>query len=59
MCGRFTVTATADELLNRFGVVINSNLKPRWNVAPSQKSPSLALMALRVIAICLILVLRA
>ena len=39
MCGRFTVTATADELLNRFGVVINSNLKPRWNVAPSQKSP--------------------
>ena len=39
MCGRFTVTATPHELLNRFGVVVNSNLAPRWNVAPSQLSP--------------------
>ena len=39
MCGRFTVTATPNELLNRFGVAINSNLAPRWNVAPSQSSP--------------------
>ena len=39
MCGRFTVTATPNELLNRFGVTINSNLAPRWNVAPSQLSP--------------------
>lgn len=39
MCGRFTVTATPHELLNRFGVAINSNLAPRWNVAPSQSSP--------------------
>ena len=39
MCGRFTVTATPHELLSRFGVAINSNLAPRWNVAPSQKSP--------------------
>ena len=39
MCGRFTVTATPHELLNRFGVAINSNLAPRWNVAPSQLSP--------------------
>ena len=36
MCGRFTVTATPHELLNRFGVAITSNLAPRWNVAPSQ-----------------------
>ena len=39
MCGRFTVTATPNELLNRFGVAINSNLAPRWNVAPAQLSP--------------------
>lgn len=39
MCGRFTVTATPHELINRFGVVVNSNLAPRWNVAPSQSSP--------------------
>ena len=39
MCGRFTVTATPNELLNRFGVTIQSNLAPRWNVAPSQNSP--------------------
>ena len=39
MCGRFTVTATPNQLLNRFGVTINSNLAPRWNVAPSQSSP--------------------
>lgn len=39
MCGRFTVTATPHELLNRFGVTIASNLAPRWNVAPSQSSP--------------------
>ena len=39
MCGRFTVTATPHELLNRFGVAITSNLAPRWNVAPSQSAP--------------------
>ena len=39
MCGRFTVTATPNELINRFGVAISSNLQPRWNVAPSQTSP--------------------
>ena len=38
MCGRFTVTATPHELLNRFGVTITSHLAPRWNVAPSQLS---------------------
>lgn len=39
MCGRFTVTATPDELFSRFGVSLTSNLQPRWNVAPSQSSP--------------------
>ncbi|MGC6530655.1 MAG: SOS response-associated peptidase [Candidatus Puniceispirillaceae bacterium] len=39
MCGRFTVTATPHELMSRFGVSVQSNLQPRWNVAPSQLSP--------------------
>ena len=39
MCGRFTVTATPNELFHRFGVSIMSNLAPRWNVAPTQLSP--------------------
>ena len=38
MCGRFTSTATTDELMRRFGVTILQNLRPRWNVAPSQDS---------------------
>ncbi len=38
MCGRFTSTATTDELMHRFGVTITQNLRPRWNVAPSQSS---------------------
>ena len=36
MCGRFTSTATTDELMRRFGATILQNLRPRWNVAPSQ-----------------------
>ena len=38
MCGRFTSTATPEELLRRFGVIITKNLRPRWNVAPSQSA---------------------
>ena len=38
MCGRFTSTATTDELMRRFGVTILQNLRPRWNIAPSQNS---------------------
>ena len=38
MCGRFTSTATIDELMRRFGVTILENLRPRWNIAPSQNS---------------------
>ena len=38
MCGRFTSTATTEELMRRFGVTILQNLRPRWNVAPSQNS---------------------
>ena len=38
MCGRFTSTATSEELMGRFGVIITENLRPRWNVAPSQNA---------------------
>ncbi len=37
MCGRFTSTASPEELMRHFGVSILENLRPRWNVAPSQK----------------------
>ena len=38
MCGRFTLTTTADELHRRFGVHVTETLVPRWNIAPSQTS---------------------
>ena len=36
MCGRFTSTASPEELMRLFGVTVMKNLQPRWNVAPSQ-----------------------
>lgn len=36
MCGRFTSTASPEELMRLFGVTVMENLQPRWNVAPSQ-----------------------
>ena len=38
MCGRFTSTASPEELMRSFGVTVMDNLQPRWNVAPSQSS---------------------
>ena len=38
MCGRFTLTTTNDELMQRFGVYITENLQKRWNIAPGQTS---------------------
>ena len=38
MCGRFTSTASPDELMRSFGVAVMDNLQPRWNVAPSQST---------------------
>ena len=38
MCGRFTSTASPEELMRRFGVSVLNNLRPRWNVAPSQSA---------------------
>ena len=38
MCGRFTLTTSNDELMQRFGVYITENLQKRWNIAPGQTS---------------------
>lgn len=38
MCGRFTCTASPEELMRQFGVRILGNLQPRWNVAPGQSA---------------------
>ena len=38
MCGRFTSTASPEELMRKFGVTILQNLRPRWNLAPSQQA---------------------
>ena len=38
MCGRFASATSPDELMRRFGVTVLHNLRPRWNVAPSQTS---------------------
>jgi len=38
MCGRFTSTASPEELMRLFGVTIVGNLQPRWNLAPSQSA---------------------
>ena len=37
MCGRFTSTASPEEL-RQFGVMIPENLQPRWNVTPGQSA---------------------
>ena len=38
MCGRFASATSPDELMRRFGLTVLDNLRPRWNVAPSQMS---------------------
>ena len=50
MCGRFTLTTTADELQQRFGVRVLQNIAPRWNIAPSQSSLVLRQSSLKVSA---------
>lgn len=42
MCGRFTITATLDELLERYGVYDDTSIptyRPNYNVAPTQMLP--------------------
>jgi putative SOS response-associated peptidase YedK len=40
MCGRFTLTATPDQLQEAFpGIAVPAQMAPRYNVAPSQPIP--------------------
>jgi putative SOS response-associated peptidase YedK len=39
MCGRYTVTATADELEARFDATFDAGFRPRYNAAPGQALP--------------------
>jgi putative SOS response-associated peptidase YedK len=43
MCGRFTLSSSAEDIAEAFGVRPPSELRPRYNIAPSQ--PSLVLKA--------------
>ena len=36
MCGRFTLASSADKISEYFGIECNYELKPRYNIAPSQ-----------------------
>jgi putative SOS response-associated peptidase YedK len=37
MCGRFTLTASGDEVAEAFGLDETPSLEPRYNIAPSQE----------------------
>jgi putative SOS response-associated peptidase YedK len=39
MCGRFTLTRSAAEVAEHFGLAAAPELAPRFNVAPSQRAP--------------------
>ena len=43
MCGRFTLSADLKSLLKKFGLSdLDFEVKPRWNIAPSQAVPVIA-----------------
>lgn len=39
MCGRYTLTATADLVAEVFAAELSCELRPRWNVAPTEAAP--------------------
>lgn len=39
MCGRFSLSANADSIINHFSLTNNTILKPRYNIAPTQVVP--------------------
>lgn len=45
MCGRYALTASAEELAEAFGLAHCPALAPRWNVAPGQTVPVVCLGA--------------
>lgn len=45
MCGRFTLTLSAEQIEARFGVPLPAQYKPRYNIAPAQEILALILDA--------------
>ncbi len=43
MCGRYAVTLPVDAMATLFGSADRPNLAPRWNVAPTQIAPMVAI----------------
>jgi putative SOS response-associated peptidase YedK len=43
MCGRYAVTLPPDAMATLFGSADRPNLAPRWNVAPTQLAPMVAI----------------
>jgi putative SOS response-associated peptidase YedK len=43
MCGRYAVTLPPDAMATLFGSADRPNLPPRWNVAPTQMAPMVAI----------------
>jgi putative SOS response-associated peptidase YedK len=39
MCGRFTLQYSAEMLAQIFGVKVSQDIKPRYNIAPTQQAP--------------------
>ncbi len=39
MCGRYTLTAQERELEEEFGLIIDGEARPRYNIAPTQRAP--------------------
>ncbi|HEY8400252.1 MAG TPA: SOS response-associated peptidase [Cytophagaceae bacterium] len=39
MCGRYSLTAKKEKIASRFNIKLTADLKPRYNVAPSQTMP--------------------
>jgi len=44
MCGRYTFTKSVDEIRSLFGFHNSPNLEPRYNIAPSQMAPAIAMV---------------
>jgi putative SOS response-associated peptidase YedK len=43
MCGRYAVTLPPEAMATLFGSADRPNLSPRWNVAPTQSAPMIAI----------------
>lgn len=43
MCGRYVVTLPPEAMATLFGSADRPNLEPRWNVAPTQSAPMVAI----------------